>query len=174
MRNLIRIGTIKSILTRLGLISGTATSLDAQNPENITMLHTYGFNSAPPAGMNCMMYAPFGYTENVFAIPFNPKAPVIQIGETIIYNAVGSQVYLQKDGSILITAPETTVSGSLSVTGNINTESVYKVNNTQVVAARGLAVPDATGGAVIDIEARTALNLLLSRLRPTGHGLISN
>jgi hypothetical protein len=50
----------------------------------------------------------------------------------------------------------------------------YLVNGTQVVAAQGAAVADATGGAVIDVEARAALNSLLARARAsTGHGLIA-
>jgi hypothetical protein len=46
--------------------------------------------------------------------------------------------------------------------------------STKVVGVRGAAVPDATGGAVIDVEARAALNALLARMRAsTGHGLIA-
>lgn len=49
--------------------------------------------------------------------------------------------------------------------------SGVKVAAIQVVGAQGAAVGDASGGAVIDVEARTALNALLSRLR--AHGLIA-
>jgi hypothetical protein len=48
---------------------------------------------------------------------------------------------------------------------------VYKINSTQVVGAQGAAVADASGGSVIDAEARTALNALLARVRT--HGLIA-
>jgi hypothetical protein len=44
-------------------------------------------------------------------------------------------------------------------------------NAIKVVGAQGAAVADATGGVVIDAEARTALNALLARLRT--HGLIA-
>jgi hypothetical protein len=44
-------------------------------------------------------------------------------------------------------------------------------NSIKVVGAQGAAVADATGGVVIDAEARTALNALLARLRT--HGLIA-
>lgn len=44
------------------------------------------------------------------------------------------------------------------------------VGADQVVGAQGIAVADASGGAVVDAEARTALNALLARLRT--HGLI--
>ena len=49
--------------------------------------------------------------------------------------------------------------------------SAYRVAGTKVIGTQGAAVADATGGAVVDAEARTALNALLSRLR--AHGLIA-
>lgn len=45
------------------------------------------------------------------------------------------------------------------------------VGATKVIGAQGAAVADASGGTVIDIEARAALNALLSRIRT--HGLIA-
>jgi len=48
---------------------------------------------------------------------------------------------------------------------------VYKVNTTQVLGAQGAAVADASGGTVVDIEARAAINSLLARLR--AHGAIA-
>lgn len=47
----------------------------------------------------------------------------------------------------------------------------YKVAGTKVVGAQGAAVADASGGATVDAEARTALNALLARMRT--HGLIA-
>lgn len=46
-----------------------------------------------------------------------------------------------------------------------------KIAGTKVTGAQGAAVPDATGGAVIDVEARAALNTLLARAR--AHGWIA-
>lgn len=46
----------------------------------------------------------------------------------------------------------------------------YK-SGVQVVGAQGAAVADASGGATVDAEARTAINTLLARLRT--HGLIA-
>lgn len=62
-------------------------------------------------------------------------------------------------------APAATPAADSDVTG------VYKVDGVQVVANRGAAVADVTGGATIDAEARTAINALLARLR--AHGLIA-
>lgn len=45
------------------------------------------------------------------------------------------------------------------------------VAGNQVVSTRGAAVADASGGATVDAEARTAINTLLARLR--AHGLIA-
>lgn len=180
MRSLIRIGTIRSILTRLGLISGTATSLDEGQPENITLAMPYGFNAAPPAGTNCVMLAPFAYSENIFALPFSVNAPVLNLGESIIYNNFGSKIHLKANGDIdiiaaknvNITATQTSTSGTVNATGAINTAVVYKVDNTQVVSNQGAAVPDAAGGSTVDAQARIAINTLLTRLRI--HGLIAS
>ena len=53
----------------------------------------------------------------------------------------------------------------------VNTTTGYNQGGTQVVGAQGAAVADASGGATIDAEARTAINTLLARLRT--HGLIA-
>jgi len=47
----------------------------------------------------------------------------------------------------------------------------YSVAGTQVVAAQGAAVSDASGGATVDTEARAAINALLARCR--AHGIIA-
>jgi hypothetical protein len=59
----------------------------------------------------------------------------------------------------------------LNGASQVDVSGVYKVAGTQVVSARGAAVPDAVGGANIDVEARAAINTLLARMRV--HGLIS-
>lgn len=59
----------------------------------------------------------------------------------------------------------------LNGASQVDVSTEYKVSGTRVVAARGAAVADATGGATVDTEARTAINALLARLRT--HGLIS-
>ncbi len=62
----------------------------------------------------------------------------------------------------------------LNGASQVDVSSDYKVSGTQVVGAQQPAIPDATGGAVIDVEARAALNALLAELRAaTGHGLIA-
>lgn len=60
--------------------------------------------------------------------------------------------------------------GDSSNYGYVNAGSLY-VTGTKVVGAQGAAVADASGGATIDAEARTALNALLARVR--AHGLIA-
>lgn len=56
-----------------------------------------------------------------------------------------------------------------SVTFDLTTS--LKINGTKVIGAQGAAVPDPTGGAVIDVEARAQLSLLLARAR--AHGWIA-
>lgn len=45
------------------------------------------------------------------------------------------------------------------------------VNDIKLLGEQGAAVADASGGATVDAEARTALNALLARLR--AHGVIA-
>jgi hypothetical protein len=54
---------------------------------------------------------------------------------------------------------------------NIYAVTAYYVGVTKVLGAQGAAVADASGGSVIDAEARTAINTLLARCR--SHGLIA-
>ncbi len=51
------------------------------------------------------------------------------------------------------------------------TVTTISVSAIQVLGAQGAAVADASGGATIDAEARTAINTLLARLRT--HGMIA-
>ena len=68
----------------------------------------------------------------------------------------------------------TVVSSNLSSVGTlttVNTSGDYNVDGVRVVSNRGAGVTDASGGATIDAEARTAINDLLARVRV--HGLIA-
>jgi hypothetical protein len=67
-------------------------------------------------------------------------------------------------------------SSSLDSDGDITTVgrvqgTAFHVGANQVVGARGAAVSDVTGGSVVDVQARSAINALLARLR--AHGLIT-
>lgn len=55
--------------------------------------------------------------------------------------------------------------------GHMDMKLAYYVNGTKVVGPQGALVADASGGATVDAEARTALNALLARCR--AHGLIA-
>jgi hypothetical protein len=82
-------------------------------------------------------------------------------GGATIYDA--GQHQFTTSGTLEATIDST---GLLLASGN----ALYN-NSIKVVGAQGAAVADATGGIVIDAEARTALNALLARLRT--HGLIA-
>jgi Protein of unknown function (DUF2793) len=51
------------------------------------------------------------------------------------------------------------------------TATSLKIGVNQVVGARGISIPNASGGGMIDSEARSAVNAILASLRT--HGLIS-
>jgi len=77
-------------------------------------------------------------------------------------------------GSMVLATSPTLVTPTLGVatatTVNAGTGG-YKVSNTKVLGAQAAAIADATGGATIDAEARTALNDILAKLRT--HGIIA-
>lgn len=64
-------------------------------------------------------------------------------------------------------------------TNQLKTDDVFNINNaggllvsgTKVVGAQGASVADAVGGITIDIEARAAINAVISRLE--AHGLVA-
>lgn len=67
-----------------------------------------------------------------------------------------------------VTASSLTSLGSIV---GFNAVTNISVDGTQIVQSQGAAVPDASGGATIDAESRTAINDLLARVR--AHGLIA-
>lgn len=54
---------------------------------------------------------------------------------------------------------------------NLSSGVALQINGIQIVGAQGAAVADASGGATVDAEARTAINTLLARMR--AHGAIA-
>lgn len=85
---------------------------------------------------------------------------------------VNKYVRLGSSSSLeVINSAFSAVIASLSDAGALDVLDSYRVNGTKVVGARGAAVADASGGATVDAEARTAINDLLARLRT--HGLIT-
>ena len=63
-----------------------------------------------------------------------------------------------------------TFDGTAWVVGTIKGAKL-ELAGSQVVGARGAAVANPSGGAVVDVEARTAIVAMLDRMR--GHGLIA-
>lgn len=82
------------------------------------------------------------------------------------------------NASVVLVRPATTSAADLGSPSAIWANFHFNVSifrsNVKVIGVQGAAVADASGGVVIDVEARTQLNLLLGRVRAaTGHGLIA-
>lgn len=162
----IRLGTITNIYNQSGIVRAQVVVLDEDSPEDVILLNPYGQNGCPCLGSFVVIFVIFGNAENKYAIPFNQDdAPALGIGESVLYNHFGTKILLTKDGNVDITSPKT------SATGDINTEGVYKVDDTQVLTNRQSAIPNPTGGATVDAEARTAIISILTAMRT--HGLIT-
>ena len=141
---------------------------------NVRLLYPYG-DSANPAQdetSQILLFFSLGSKTNAFGIPYNVLLQSnLQPNEKLIGNVKnGNVITFKANGDIEITSPKSLFSGLIDAVGNINTNGVYKVADTQVVGSQGGAVADAVGGAVIDTEARVAINTLLAELRT--HGLI--
>ena len=162
----IRLGTITNIYNQFGIVRAQIIVLDSDSPEDVILLNPYGQNSCPPIGSFVEIFINFNNPENKYAIPFNKiDAPVLNIGETVLYNHFGTQIYLNENNEIEITATKT------SASGDFNTNGVYKVDDTQVLAAQQSAIPNPTGGSTIDTQARASIISILTALRI--HGIIA-
>lgn len=176
LRSLIRLGTITQLFNRYGIIRSQASFLDSQAPENIIHLQPYGFNACPPVGSQIITMSVYGHAEHKYGIPINAtdaNIQKLQAGETVIYNQVGTKIYLKADGNIEITPNGSSViiNSDLLVNGNVDVSEVYKVDGTQVVGEQQPAITPPSGGGVVDAQARLAINEIITTMQT--HGLIA-
>ena len=144
----------------------SVTTIGQMNYQNVLMIYPYGFNSNIAVDETSLVLLFISGT-NTFGIPYNTPLQNELLGkesEVGNFNEGGGKIKFNADGSIEIT-------GNATSTGDLDLAGVLKVADTQVVSTQGAAVIDAAGGAVIDTEARVAINSLLARLRI--HGLIA-
>ena len=190
-------GFIKRVYKKDGALMAQV-DINRNIPVNdVLLIFPYGMYSNPLTDTGSPMVLLFKNRGLNFAIPHHPLLSVLlEKGEVFtgnpsvengfIYKANGDievtgtndflaqtlkNLNVTAETKITLNAPIVSSDGKLEVDQSINTNDVYKVNDIQVVSDKGAAVPDATGGGVIDAEARAAINTLLARLRV--HGLIA-
>lgn len=147
---MIRLGTITNIYNKFGIVRAQVVVLDQESPEDVILLQPYGQNGCPPPGSMVEIFVNFNNPENTYAIPFNKDdAPVLKIGESVLYNHFGSKVYLKDNGEIDILPMEG---------ANINIITTADVNivaeNVNITATNSIINGDAeiTGNLVVGGE----------------------
>ncbi len=75
----------------------------------------------------------------------------------VLYNSTSGQVDLR----VSYDTAQVTTRGDL----NIGAGQALKINNVVMLTGRGSSIADASGGGVVDVEARAAVNALLAQLR---------
>ena len=85
--------------------------------------------------------------------------------------AVLKQLSEDAPGDMVDAIAEYGADAGVLIDGVLLKDATVRIGSTQVVGSQGTVVADASGGGVIDAEARTALNAWLARART--HGLIA-
>ncbi|MCA9015474.1 MAG: phage baseplate assembly protein [Planctomycetaceae bacterium] len=89
----------------------TARTIWGDDQKNHTRIFQhFGFKSKPPAGTDCVGLSS-GNLENLNVIATdNKNKRRLSEGETLIYSQEGAEIYLKKDGSIILTAKKINLS----------------------------------------------------------------
>lgn len=154
--------------------------------DNVLLVYPYGFvsNITPDNSSLALVFYAVGSSTNAFAIPYNVlKQPQPEDGEVVIgdFNK-SNKITFKKDGSVIIEAGSSKIviaeNGNITTTtpladfsASVNVATSYKVAGVKVLGIQGATVPAPVGGAIIDAEARTAINAIISRLNT--HGIIA-
>ena len=120
--------------------------------------------AAPPASPvvgNCYLVA--AAATGAWAGKAHHLAAYTSGGWRFIAPRDGLNAYVKSNGATAAYRSGTWVIGDLS-------GSQVSVDGTKVVGARGAAIPNPSGGATVDAEARTAIGSILAAMRD--HGLI--
>jgi phage baseplate assembly protein V len=137
----------------------------------------YGFASRPLPGAEALLAAVGGARNHVVVVVVDDgryRKRDLQPGESAMYTDEGDYIYLQR-GRIIEVQAGTKLkidTPAAEFTGYVDVTEHVKVAGVKVVGSQGAAVADAAGGAVVDSQARAAINTLLARLR--SHGLIES
>lgn len=168
-------GTSEATLTTAGLLTVTG-NLSATGGAIIlggkATFNVYGGNTAAVGGIaasgweNLEFYTNTSGAVSTLRGSFN-NSGTLTLTATTDASAIGTAALVGLGGASI--AKSIWCAGSAGQYINIaNATGALKINNIQVLGAQGAAVADASGGVVIDAEARTAINTLLARMRTHG------
>jgi phage baseplate assembly protein V len=138
--------------------------LEEETRDGCERFQPYGLTSVPLPGAEAVVLFVGGQRDHPLVLVVDDrryrKHP-LQAGEVALYTDEGTYFLLKRGAVHESNAPIDLVAGA-----------VLRVAGDQVVGPRGSAVSAPTGGATIDMQARTAINAILSRLQ--AHGLIAS
>lgn len=141
---------------------------------NVLMLYNYGeaSNMQSDESSLVLLLFPMGSKTSAFGIPYNVLLqPALEITEKVIGNLKkGNKITFKADGSNEVQG-NTDIFGRLTTESWIDTFDHLKVQGTKVVDEQQPAIPNPTGGIIVDSECRAQLILLLNAAR--AHGLIA-
>ncbi len=140
----------------------------------VLMLHPYGetSNMASDKSSLVLLFFPLNSKTSAFGLPYNVlKQPDLASTEKAVGNfQTGNKITFKANGTNEVEG-DTSIIASLYVDDEINTADSYQVQGTKVVGVQQAAIAAPSGGAVIDVQARAQLALLLTALKT--HGLIA-
>lgn len=132
----------------------------------IALIGLFPFSSPSPAENGADLLIDFSGSK----IRLKPNGSLEIVSSDL--NITNNNLLINSDLTSTITTPLFEVVGNEKVSGFINSETEFRVDNVKVVGNQQVSIADPTGGLlVIDIQARAAIVSILTAMRV--HGLIA-